>query len=275
MRRPHVAGQFYMEDREGLKRQIQECFLGDIGPGRLPKYSGEKRDIVGCVVPHAGYVYSGAVAAHVYFELAKQNPPETVVIISPNHTGSGSHAALSNDDWETPFGVVEADKELIGALSKDCQTLEIDESAHRFEHSLEVQLPFLQYIYVDFKMVPICIKMEKLGSIDEMAGCISKIEKNILVIASSDFTHYESQEFASRKDNKAISHILNMDDKRFLQTVYEDNMSICGYGPIAMCIATAKKLGAKDAKLLKYSTSGDVSGDYRQVVGYAGITLRK
>lgn len=276
MRDPYVAGQFYSGSREGLRAQIKECFLSDVGPGELPKLGDAKRDIVGCVVPHAGYMYSGPVAAHVYTELAKQAQPETIVIISPNHTGHGSLAALSNENWETPLGIVETDKKIVGELSKDCKLMDIDETAHKDEHSLEVQLPFLQYIYGDFKMVPICMKWPNLDVIEEIAECLSKIEKDIIVIASSDFTHYESHESATQKDKNAISHILNMDEKRFLQTVYENNLSICGHTPIATCIVTAKKFGAKRAELLKYATSGDAIKDYSQdVVGYAGIVLRR
>ncbi len=275
MRDPYVAGQFYSGSRERLEGQIKGCFLSDIGPGELPKSGGAERDIAGCVVPHAGYMYSGAVAAHVYAELAKQNQPDTIVIISPNHTGSGSSAALSHEDWKTPLGVVETDKETVDALFKGCEALDIDETAHMEEHSLEVQLPFLQYLYRTFKIVPICMKRSDSDVVENIAGCLSKIKKDILVIASSDFTHYESHESATQKDKNAISHISNMDEKGFLQTVYENNLSICGYGPIAVCIAAAKKLGAKRAELLKYSTSGDVTGDYNQVVGYAGIVLRR
>ena len=275
MRHPCVAGQFYSGSRDGLKQQIEECFLSDIGPGELPTRGDAKRDIIGCVVPHAGYMYSGPVAAHVYAELAGQETPETVVILSPNHTGTGSLASLSNEDWETPFGEVETDIETVDALFRTCEGLDLDETAHLYEHSLEVQLPFLQYIYGDFKMVPICLMSPSMEILDEISGCLSKIGKDALIIASSDFTHYESHESASRKDNNAISHILNMDERRFLQTVYENNLSICGHAPIAACIATAKKLGATDAKLLKYATSGDVTGDYSKVVGYAGIIMRQ
>lgn len=275
MRRPCVAGQFYSGSQDGLRRQIEECFLSDIGPGELPKSGDAKRDIIGCVVPHAGYMYSGPVAAHVYGELARQEAPETIVIISPNHTGTGSLAALSNEDWETPLGVVKTDIEVVDALFRGCESLDIDETAHMSEHSLEVQLPFLQYIYGGFKMVPICMMWPSMEILEDVAECISKIEKDILVIASSDFTHYESHESATKKDNNAISHILNMDERRFLQTVRENNLSICGHAPIVACLSSVKKLGATSTRLLKYATSGDVTGDYGQVVGYAGIIMRR
>lgn len=275
MRRPCVAGQFYSGSKDGLRRQIEECFLSDIGPGALPTRGDTERDIIGCIVPHAGYMYSGPVAAHVYTELAKQEVPETIIIISPNHTGAGGLAALSNTDWETPLGVVKTDQETVDSLFRGCESLDLDETAHMYEHSLEVQLPFLQYIYDDFKMVPICMMWPSMEILNEIAECLSEIEKDALIIASSDFTHYESHESATKKDNEAISHILNRDEKRFLQTVHENNLSICGHTPIAVCISTVKKLGATKVEMLKYSTSGDVTGDYGQVVGYAGIVMRK
>jgi AmmeMemoRadiSam system protein B len=275
MRRPCVAGQFYSGSEEGLRQQIEECFKSDIGPGRLPDYGDAKRDIIGCVVPHAGYVYSGPVAAHVYSELAKQVTPETIILIGFNHRGYGSLASLSNEEWETPLGVVKTDKETVEELSRGCRLMEIDETGHLDEHSLEVQLPFLQYIYGQFNMVALSLHYSASNIIDEIARCLSEIEKDVIIIASSDFTHYEAHDVATKKDQKAISHILNMDEKRFLQTVYEDKISVCGYVPIAACIKAAKELGVTKPELLKYATSGEVSGDYGQVVGYAGIIMRK
>jgi hypothetical protein len=275
MRSPYVAGQFYPASKEDLKKQIEECFLSTIGPGKLPKEGMEERNIVGCVVPHAGYMYSGPVAAHVYFQIAKQKKPETIAILCPNHTGRGSAIALSKEDWKTPLGVVETDKEVVEQLWKGCDLLDLDEFAHSAEHSLEVQLPFLQYIFGDFNIIPVCLGIQDLETAHEVAGCLAKVKKDLLVIASSDFTHYEPHEMATKKDQKAIAHILNLDEKRFVQTVYDMNLSICGYGPIATCITASKKLGATKAELLKYATSGDVTRDYLQVVGYAGIAFRK
>lgn len=275
MRHPCVAGQFYSGSRDGLKQQIEECFLSDIGPGELPTQGDTKRDIIGCVVPHAGYMYSGPVAAHVYAGLAEQETPETVVILSPNHTGAGSLVSLSSEDWETPLGVVKTDAEVVESLFRDCKSIDLDERAHEEEHSLEVQLPFLQYIYDDFQIVPLCMMRPSFEVLEEIAQCLSELGKNSLFIASSDFTHMETHEFATKMDSKAIKQILNLDERRFLQTVYEHEISSCGHYPIATCIATAKKLGATDAKLLKYATSGDVTGDYGKVVGYAGIIMRR
>jgi hypothetical protein len=274
MRLPYVAGQFYSSSESGLKEQIKDCFLSPIGPKRLPEKKEEKRDILGCIVPHAGYMYSGPVAAHVYYKLSTQIKPESIVIICPNHTGRGSGVALSKDDWKTPLGVAKTDKEIVESLWKSCEILDLDEEAHVYEHSLEVQLPFLQYIYGDFNFVPISLGIQDLDTAREVAACLSTIKKDILVIASSDFTHYEPKEEAEKKDKHAISYILNLDEKKFIQTVYENNLSICGFGPIATCIATVKKRGATKGELLKYATSGDVTGDFSQVVGYAGILFR-
>lgn len=275
VRNPSVAGQFYRSDPNGLKRQVESCFLHDLGPGKLPELGEAERDIIASVVPHAGYMYSGPAAAHVYFELAKQKKPETIILLGPNHTGYGSMVATTNEAWKMPLGTIDIDEALANSLWKTCNVIDLDEMAHRFEHSIEVQLPFLQYIYEDFKFVPISLGMQELETSEEIAECLSRIEKDILVVASSDFTHYESKEDASRKDGRAIEAILNLDEKKFINTVYDLDISICGYGPIAVAISTAKKLGATKAKLLKYMSSGDITGDYRQVVAYAGIVFQK
>jgi len=275
MRSPSVATQFYSGSRDGLIKQIEECFKSDIGPGKLPERGDAKRDIIGAIVPHAGYMYSGPVAAHVYFELAKQITPETIVLIGFNHRGHGGKASLSNEDWETPLGVVKTDKETVLELTNNCNLMEIDETGHLDEHSIEVQLPFLQYIYGEFNMVALSLYYSATDIVDEIADCLSNLNKETLIITSSDFTHQEPHETAIMKDKKAISHILNMDEKRFLQTVHESNISICGYTPIAAGIAASKKLGAKSVLLLKYATSGDAMNEYtRNVVGYAGIVMR-
>ncbi len=274
MRTPAVAGQFYPSSKEELKKQIEKCFLSDLGPGRLPENLERERDTVGAVVPHAGYIYSGYEAAHVYLELAKQKTPDTVVILGPNHTGYGSTVAVSNETWTTPFGDVEVDEVIADRLFRDCGIIDQDELAHRFEHSIEVQLPFLQYIYKDFKFVPISVGIQDTGTVREIGGCLARIKGDILIIASSDFTHYEPQTDAERKDMLAIGHILNLDEDMFLKEVYDNNISICGSGPIAVCIVASKGRGATKGELLKYGTSGDVTGDYSQVVAYSGIVFR-
>ncbi|MFQ5887790.1 MAG: MEMO1 family protein [Candidatus Hydrothermarchaeales archaeon] len=275
VRSPSVAGQFYRSDLKGLKKQVKSMFLHDLGPGKLPEKGEGERDIVACVVPHAGYMYSGPAAAHVYFQLAKQKKPETIIILGPNHRGYGSAIATTKEPWTTPLGTVNIDEDVADSLWKGCDIVDMDELAHRYEHSLEVQIPFLQYIYGDFKFVPIVMGIQDLKMASEIANCLSKIRKDILVIASSDFTHYESSKEAEHKDKKALNAILDLDEKRFINTVYDLNISICGYGPITVAISVAKKLGATKAELLKYMTSGDITGDKSQVVAYAGIVFQK
>jgi hypothetical protein len=274
MRSPSVAGQFYASDAAGLRKQVEDCFLHRLGPGKLPKAEDRERDVLGAVVPHAGYMYSGPEAAHVYYSIAKQKKPNTVVILGPNHSGYGSAVAVSKETWKTPLGEVAVDSEAADFLRKNCRIIDADEVAHRYEHSIEVQLPFLQYIYRDFRFVPICLGIQDLDTSEEIAQCLAKI-KDAIIIASSDFTHYEPKEQATAKDKKAIEHILNLDEKKFLQTVYDLDLSICGYGAIATCIAAVKKLGATKAELLKYATSGDITGDDSSVVAYAGIVFRR
>lgn len=274
MRGPSVAGQFYASDAGKLRKQIEDCFLHRLGTGKLPIAEDKERDILGAVVPHAGYMYSGPEAAHVYYSIAMQKKPKTVAILGPNHSGCGSAVAVSKEVWKTPLGEVAVDSEAADFLCKNCRIIDADEAAHRYEHSIEVQLPFLQYIYRDFKFVPICLGIQDLNTSEEIAQCLGKI-KDALILASSDFTHYEPKAQAAARDKKAIEHILNLEEKKFLQTVYDLNLSICGYGAIATCIAAVKKLGAKRAELLKYATSGDITGDDSSVVAYAAIVFRK
>jgi AmmeMemoRadiSam system protein B len=241
-----------------------------MGPGELP-FTGLKapRDIVACVSPHAGYMYSGMCAAHVFFELSKQVEPDKIVILGPNHTGLGGAVTTSMEDWATPMGVAKLDKEGMKYIN-----IEVDEHAHRYEHSIEVQIPFLQYIYKDFKFVPVMISAPGLKGGVGVEARIAELE-DLLVIASSDFTHYESAVSAKEKDDKAIDAILDLDENRFLEVVEGYRASICGYAPIVSAIIIAKKLGAKKGELLKYTNSGDITGDHSSVVAYAAIVFRK
>ncbi len=261
MRHPTVAGQFYSRDPEGLKEELDEAFAGK---------SGTDMPIFGAVSPHAGYMYSGTVAAEVYAHL---RPKDTYVLIGPNHHGLGLPVALSRESWMTPLGVVDCDLELANALG-GC-IIETDESAHLYEHSLEVQIPFLQYRFADFKILPICMGLqdeETAVEVGEAVGnAIRDLGRDCTIIASSDFTHYEHQEEASRKDSMAIEAILKMDVPEIYKRVYGLNLSACGYGPIAATITASKILGASSGQLLRYATSGDVTGDYSQVVGYGAI----
>jgi len=280
IRRPTQAGSFYEGDAEALQAQIENCFLQDLGPKKLPQVNKNgSRQVVGLVCPHAGYMFSGAVAANAYYELAQDGKPETVVILGPNHTGYGSALSLMNDGvWRTPLGDVEVDGATANQIVHETRLVDVDDDAHRFEHSIEVQLPFLQYLYgSEFKFVPVCFQMQDLASAVEVGNALAKVlaGKNAVVIASSDMTHYEPQRNASAKDLAALEAVEAMDEKRFYSIIETRNVTACGYGPIAAVIAAAKGLGAKEAKLLCYKSSGDVTGDYSSVVGYAAVSFKK
>lgn len=280
VRRPTQAGSFYAGDAEALKAQIESCFLHSFGPGKLPKVDSKgARRVVGLVCPHAGYMYSGPVAANAYFELALDGKPDTVVILGPNHTGYGNALALMDSGvWRTPFGDVEVDALVAHEILRETRLVDVDESAHRFEHSIEVQLPFLQYLFgSEFKFVPVCFQLQDLASAEEVGNALAEVlaERNAVIIASSDFTHYETQTSATRKDDAVLKAVEAMDAKQFLTTIESENVTACGYGPIATLITVAKGLLAKEAKRLQYKTSGDITGDKSSVVGYAAVSFRK
>jgi AmmeMemoRadiSam system protein B len=280
IRRPTQAGAFYEGDAEALKTQIENCFLQEFGPKKRPKVNkAGLREVVGLVCPHAGYMFSGAVAANAYYELAQAGKPDIVVILGPNHTGYGSALALMNEGvWRTPLGDVEVDGETANEIVRETRLVDVDDVAHRFEHSIEVQLPFLQFLYgSEFKFVPVCFQMQDLSSAVEVGKALVEVlaNKNAVVIASSDMTHYEPQVNAAAKDLAALKAVEAMDEKRFYSVIETRNVTACGYGPIATVIVSAKGLGAKEAKLLCYKSSGDVTGDYSSVVGYAAVSFKK
>jgi AmmeMemoRadiSam system protein B len=280
IRRPTQAGAFYEGDAEALKTQIENCFLQEFGPKKRPKVNkAGLREVIGLVCPHAGYMFSGAVAANAYYELAQDGKPDIVVILGPNHTGYGSGLALMNEGvWRTPLGDVEVDGEIANEIVRETRLVDVDDVAHRFEHSIEVQLPFLQFLYgSEFKFVPVCFQMQDLSSAVEVGKALVEVlaNKNAVVIASSDMTHYEPQVNAAAKDLAALKAVEAMDEKRFYSVIETRNVTACGYGPIAAVIVAAKGLGAKEAKLLCYKSSGDVTGDYSSVVGYAAVSFKK
>jgi len=280
VRRPTQAGSFYEGNAEALRAQIKRCFLDEFGPKKQPIVNENgPRKLIGVVCPHAGYMYSGAVAANAYYALACDGKPDTVVILGPNHTGYGSGLAVVNEGfWRTPLGDVEVNGELANSIVREARVVDVDELAHRFEHSVEVQLPFLQYVYGSgFRFVPMCFQMQDLASVVEVGKALAKVlaGKNAVVVASSDMTHYEPQRNAAAKDRLALKAVEAMDEKGFYSVIEEQSVTACGYGPIAALIVAAKGLGAKEAELLCYKTSGDVSGDYSSVVGYAAVCFRK
>lgn len=279
IRRPTQAGAFYEGNVESLTTQIKECFLSELGPGKVPEVKDGSRKIVGLICPHAGYMFSGPIAAHAYYSLALDGKPDIVAIFGPNHTGYGSPLAVVNEGfWRTPLGDVEVDGETANQIVREARIVDVDEDAHRYEHSIEVQLPFLQFLYgSSFKIVPICFLIQDLTSTSEVGEAVAKVltGKNAVIIASSDMTHYEPQKTAKEKDMAALKAIQEMDAAKFYSIIETKRVSACGYGPIIALIAAAKRLGAKEAKILCYGTSGDVTGDYSSVVGYAAVCCKK
>ena len=231
------------------------------------------------ICPHAGYTYSGPVAASAFFELAIDGKPDTVVLLGPNHTGYGSALALMREGvWRTPLGDVEVDSALADALLHETSIVDVDETAHLYEHSIEVQLPFLQYLYGNtFKIVPICFLMQDYDSAVEVGRALVEAldATNTVVIASSDMTHYEPAKAAAAKDQAALKAVTDLDAERFYQTVETQNITACGYAPITSLITYAVGVCAKEAKLLNYHNSGDITGDHSSVVGYAAVSFRK
>jgi len=265
MRKPAVSGQFYPSTKEELEDQISQVFAP------IPS-----SDSVGIVSPHAGYVYSGLTAACAHANLG---PADTYILLGPNHTGTGSELSVSKDNWMTPLGTSKSDQEL-AQLIIDRTAAEHDEFAHQREHSIEVQLPFLQFRSQESKIVPICMMQsernppfyEEFGK--QLAEIVQEQEKTIKIVASSDFSHYVSEETAKQNDMGAIEFIQNMNIPGFLEKIFDESISICGFGPISTLMSFSKTLGIKKAELLKYDTSATASGDHERVVGYAAIAFR-
>jgi len=261
IRNPAVAGQFYPASASELKAMIEGMV---------------KEEVIGLILPHAGYIYSGPVTAAV---ISRIKFKDTFIIMGPNHTGSGKPLSIMTEGvWKTPLGEVEIDSELGKKILATSKHLQEDKTAHLYEHSIEVQLPFLQYFKPDFKLVPIVFGhasgtiYKEIGK--EIAKAVKKSGKEVVIIASSDMTHYESQESAQAKDTQAIEAILDLNEDELLKRVDELNISMCGFAPAVSLIVAAKELGAAGTELVRYQTSGDVTGDYSAVVGYAGIIIK-
>ena len=282
IRKPVVMGTFYEEDFQDLEEQIKLCFMHDKGPGDLPTRRTDKK-IKGVILPHAGYGFSGACAAWGFKEIAESALPDVYAIIGPNHTGSGKSSIIL-DGWQTPFGVVKADVQLGRALVKNSDLVE-DAEAHLHEHSIEVQLPFLQFVNKDvlqqIRILPIAISegidLNKLAL--DIKETIMDFNKSVVFIVSSDFTHFGPQfryvpfsldipQKIAELDQDAIKFIKNMDADGFLKYVYETGATICGRLPIALLLKTLEKT---EGKLLQYYTSGELMNNYRNSVSYAAI----
>jgi len=265
LRKPAVADYFYQGSPDGLREQV----------GRYVNTDTDRIKAIGVLSPHAGLVYSGAVAGAVY---SKVILPETFILIGPNHTGLGAPVSVfSEGEWDMPNGRVKVDAELARAIAGQSRYASEDYTAHTGEHSLEVQIPFIQYFSRDFKIVPITMMSTALEVCREVGVAIShairETEKAVLIIASSDMTHYESGKSAKEKDQKAIEKILALDPAGLHHTVKEYGITMCGFAPAVTMLYAAIELGATNATLVKYMNSGDVSGDYDQVVGYAGMII--
>ncbi len=280
LRRPAVAGSFYEGDSKSLNNQIENCFLDKLGPGEIPLVSSKRENnIIGLVSPHAGYMYSGSIAANGFYKVALDGKPDVIIILGPNHRGFGENVSIMTEGkWRTPLGELEIDTVIAKDIIKNSKIIKNDKKAHQYEHSIEVQLPFIQYIFANnIKFVPICMTRQDINTDIGIAQsiCSSVVGKNILIIASSDFTHYEPQEYAENVDKQAINAILESNPKIIYDMIYHQNLTMCGPGPITVMLMACETLGAKKIELLKYATSGDVSGMYDQVVGYASIIIRK
>jgi AmmeMemoRadiSam system protein B len=265
-RHPAVAGRFYPNDPSTLRASV-DSYLS-------PKKN--TTPAIGCIVPHAGYIYSGQVAGTVYASLTI---PRHSIILCPNHTGLGHPLSImSQGTWETPLGGALIDSDLAKTLKQRFPLLAEDSDAHAREHAIEVELPFLQACRPDFTFVPIALGTQRFEILQNLGETIANVSSDqaepILIIASSDMNHYENDEITRDKDRKAIDRILALDPQGLFEVVIKEEISMCGLGPAVTMLTAAKRLGATAAQLLQYATSGDVSGDREMVVGYAGIIVK-
>jgi MEMO1 family protein len=267
IRHPAVAGRFYPRDERSLRQELH-TYLSQT-PAQAPVRA------LGCIAPHAGYIYSGHVAGAVFSAL---EIPQLCLVLCPNHTGVGQPLAIvSEGAWETPLGDVAIDSKFAAALKQRCALLNEDSSAHRNEHAAEVELPFLQVRQPHLKFVPIALGTRQFEVLDQLGNSIADViashKSPVLIVASSDMNHYESDAITRVKDHAAIEPILALNPRALYDAVTEQHISMCGFGPAVAMLTAAKKLGATSAELVKYATSGDVSGDRNLVVGYAGVVV--
>ena len=272
VRQPAVAGRFYPANAQHLRAEVETYTTAPASASTEPE---AKIRAFGCVVPHAGYIYSGHVAGAVYGRL---DLPRRYVILCPNHTGMGEPLAImSEGSWHTPLGDVSIDENVAGQLKAKLPLLSEDQAAHRYEHALEVQLPFLQVLAPGFQFVPITIgtsNFDVLSALGTVIGSVAaETGEPVLVVASSDMNHYESDIVTRVKDRRAIDQLLALDPRGLYDIVHKADISMCGYGPAVVMLTAARKMGATQAELIRYATSGDVSGDRDMVVGYAGVAV--
>ena len=270
IREPAVAGRFYPSNPAQLERDVRNFLATEKGatPAAFLR-------AIGCIVPHAGYMYSGAVAGAV---LSRLELPRRFIILCPRHYPQGAPLAiLSEGAWRTPLGDAPLDAPLADAIARACPLLREDDVAHATEHAIEVQLPFLQELKPEFRFVPIALGTDRFQSFEDLGKAIATVvaaqPEPVLVVASSDMNHYESDEITRRKDARAIDRILALDPRGLYDVVRRENITMCGYGPATTMLVAAKQLGATRAELIRYATSADVSGDTSWCVGYAGIAI--
>lgn len=269
VRHPAVAGRFYPRDPDDLRSEARGYLEQSNVASEAPKHA------LGCIAPHAGYMYSGHVAGAVF---ARIEIPSRCIVMCPNHTGMGrALAIMSEGAWETPLGAISIDTDLAGALKQRFAALQEDPAAHRAEHAAEVELPFLQLLQPNLKFVPIALGTGQFDALEQLGHALADVvaaqKDHILIVASSDMNHYESDVVTRVKDHRALERILSLDPRGLYEVVTQQDISMCGFGPAVAMLTAARQFGAKSAELVKYATSGDVSGDREMVVGYAGVVV--
>jgi AmmeMemoRadiSam system protein B len=273
LRSPAVAGRFYPVDPHDLRAEALAYLAEASSPNHPPVRA------LGCIAPHAGYVYSGHVAGAVF---ARIEVPKRCIVLCPNHTGMGrALAVMSEGAWQTPLGDVPIDSELASALKQRFPALQEDSAAHRAEHAAEVELPFLLLRQRELSFVPIALGTGQFDTLEQLGKAVAEVIARqiegqrgpVLIVASSDMNHYESDTVTRAKDHRAIERILTLDPRGLFEVVTQQNISMCGFGPAVVMLTAVRELGAKSAELVKYATSGDISGDRNMVVGYAGVVV--
>ena len=263
---PAVAGKIYPRKHVRIRKKVAS-YLGNL--------SNKKRKAIGVVSPHASFIYSGDIVGAVYSQI---EVPETVILLGPNHTSLGENiSVMTEGTWSMPMGNISIDEVLATQLCKETSLAKPNSVAHQFEHSLQTQLPFLQYLRKNFLIVPICLKKVDYSICKKLSkgivNALEQTEKSALIIASSDMTHFESHKIAGEKDKKAIVKIENRDAQGLDETVRQEQISMCGVNPVTVMLLCSEKMGAQKAELIEYKTSGEVNGDKSRVVGYAGVIV--
>ncbi|MDA4126075.1 MAG: AmmeMemoRadiSam system protein B [Thaumarchaeota archaeon] len=275
VRKPAVAGQFYPSDPDELSATVDQCYSHPLGPGKMPPAPAGAAKLAAAVCPHAGYVYSGPVAAHSYLHLSSLRDPDLIVVVAPNHYGVGSGVStFQSGEWETPLGRMRVDSLASKQLVDLAGVVAFDPDAHRLEHSLEVQLPFLQKIYGSaVPFLPVSLLFQDIETASAVSKALVEIVRGrkAVLVASSDLTHYEPAEAAKEKDAALLQQVVRMDVEGFYSTLERLQVTACGFGAIATIMETASQLGLGRGELLKYASSGDITGDNLQVVGYGAL----